>query len=85
MSYSGIDKHKRERKKLIAPINRLPIGQINWPRDILPEFLWIEYLRQSYNEGVFLEVYSHFIKNIGSYTEEIPITTRHPEMAGGYL
>lgn len=73
LSYSGIDKHKRERKKLIAPINRLPIGQINWPRDILPEFLWIEYLRQSYNEEVFLELYSHFVKKIGFYAEETPL------------
>lgn len=72
LSYSGIDKHKRERKKLIAPINKLPLGQINWPRDILPEFLWIEYLRQSYNEIMFLELYSHFVKNIGSYAETPP-------------
>lgn len=70
MAYSGINKHKQERKKLIAPLNKLPIGQINWPRDILPEFLWIEYLRQFYNEPVFLELYSQFIKNIGSYAKE---------------
>ena len=72
MPYSGIEKHKRERKKLVAPINKLPIGQINWPRDILPEYLWIEYLRQSYNEGVFLGLYSHFVKNIGYYADKTP-------------
>ena len=58
MSYSGINEHKRDRKKLVAPLNKLPIDQINWPRDILPEFLWIEYLRQTYDEEVFLEFYS---------------------------
>ena len=72
MSYSGIDKHTREKKKLIAPLNKLPINQINWPRDLLPEFLWIEYLRKSYNERVFLELYSKLINVIGSYTEASP-------------
>ncbi len=70
LSYSGIDKHKREKKILVAPINRLPISQINWSRDQLPEFLWIEYLRQHYNEIVFLELYSHFVETIGTYADE---------------
>jgi len=72
LSYSGIDKHASEKKKLIAPLNKLPISQINWPRDLLPEFLWIEYLRKSYNERVFLELYSKLINVIGSYTEASP-------------
>jgi len=72
LSYSGIDKHKRERKKLVAPLSKLPIVQINWARDLLPEFLWIEYLRQYYKENVLLELYSHFVKIIGSYAEEPP-------------
>lgn len=72
MSYSGIDKHKIEKKILVAPINRIPITQINWARDQLPEFLWIEYLRQYYNENVLPELYSDFVEIIGSYAEEKP-------------
>jgi len=70
MSYSGISDHHRYKKKLVAPINRLPISQIIWDRDMLPEYLWIEYLRQSYNEVVFLDMHLQFVKIFDSYIEE---------------
>lgn len=69
MSYSGIDEHERYKKILVSPINRLPINLVSWTRDLLPEFLWIEYLRQAYNELVFLELYTEVTQCISSYAD----------------
>lgn len=68
--FSGIDKHKRNKKKLISPLNQLPISPIDWIRDILPEHLWIEFLRQKYSETAFLELHSELCKTLQYYFEE---------------
>jgi len=67
--FSGIERHKRNKKKLIPPMKQLPMQLINWQRDILPEHLWIEFLRQSYSETVFLNSYSKLCDTLRSYCE----------------
>lgn len=67
--YSGIDKHKRKGKRLIAPLNTLPVHPMNWQRDVLPEYLWIEFLKQAHPNQVFLDLYSDFCTTLRSYCE----------------
>ena len=39
--HTPLKRHKRERKKLIAPFNELPnLRPTNWVADSLPELLW---------------------------------------------
>ena len=66
---SGIDEHQRRDKKLIAPLNQLPIQPVNWHRDVLPEYLWIEFLKQSHPSSIFLELYSELCNTLRSYSE----------------
>jgi len=42
---------------------------VNWQRDILPEHLWIEFLRQKYSETAFLDFYSELCDTLRSYCE----------------
>jgi len=67
--YSGIKRHKPYKKKLVSPMGQLPIQLVNWQRDILPEHLWIEFLRQKYSETDFLNFYSELCNTLRSYSE----------------
>jgi hypothetical protein len=47
--YSGLAKHKRQRSKLLTAMSDLQVSPIDWTRDWLPEYLWIELLSE-YNK-----------------------------------
>jgi hypothetical protein len=65
--YSGIKSHRPHKKKLISPLGQLPISMINWQRDILPEHLWIEFLRQKYSGAILLDSYSELCNALRPY------------------
>jgi len=67
--YSGINRHKRYKKKLISPLNQIPVRLVDWQRDMLPEHLWIEFLKQKFSENDFLDSYSELCKTLGSYCD----------------
>lgn len=50
-------------------MDQLPAKLVNWQRDILPEHLWIEFLRQKYPETDFLNFYSELCDTLRSYSE----------------
>ncbi len=37
----AIDAHRRVGKRLVAPMNQLPLRSIGWLRDLLPDMLWL--------------------------------------------
>ena len=69
IKFTGIGKHKQYKKKLITPLNQLPVTLTNWERDILPEHLWIEFLRQKYSETEFLKLHSELCKTLQSHSQ----------------
>lgn len=46
--YTPIDKHKRNRKILTPPLLELSIEMVDWIRDWLPEYLWLDSLKHQY-------------------------------------
>lgn len=63
---SALHDHKRFKKQLIPPFNRLSPQpeQIFWAKDLLPEFLWIDSLTQEYGERAALSVFGEFLSAI---------------------
>jgi hypothetical protein len=60
---SKLESHKRIGKELIPPFRSMGVSveQIFWWRDILPEFLWIDALVQTYGEPLAVRVFGDFL------------------------
>ena len=60
---SGLEHHKQFGKELVPPFQQIGPGmeQIFWPRDLLPEFLWIDSLVQEYGQPAAVQVFSEFL------------------------
>lgn len=60
---AGLEDHRRVGKELLAPFQQLnpPPEQVFWWRDLLPEFLWIDALVQTYGEPGAVSVFSAFL------------------------
>jgi hypothetical protein len=60
---AALEHHKQVGKELIPPFLRIgaPTEQIFWWRDMLPEFLWIDALVQTYREADAVRVFADFL------------------------
>jgi hypothetical protein len=63
---SALKDHQRFKKKLVPPLNRMSgaVLQIFWPRDLLPEFLWIDALVNQYGESGAASIFNDFLKSM---------------------
>lgn len=60
---AALEHHKQVGKELVPPFVRIgaPTEQIFWWRDLLPEFLWIDALVQTYGEAPAVRVFGDFL------------------------
>jgi hypothetical protein len=60
---AALEHHQQVGKELVPPFLRIggPIEQVFWWRDLLPEFLWIDSLVQTYGEAPAVRVFSDFL------------------------
>lgn len=61
---SGLDKHSRDGKTLVTPVNKhLQVDSISWMNDRLPEYLWAILVRHRYGRenalGIFRTIADH--------------------------
>lgn len=56
-----LKQHKKVGTKLLTELTQLPIAPIDWRRDFLPEFLWIEFLGQKYKDVQLHQIYDDFL------------------------
>ncbi len=73
---SGLEHHKRIGKELIPPFQTIGPGvdQIFWPRDLLPEFLWIDALICHYGQSAAVQIFNDFLSaadRFNSHPKEI--------------
>ncbi len=68
--FSSIKEHKRIGKQLIPPLGNFNIKPIQWDKDLLPEFLWIDALTQKFGSDVVHDKFYQFLDTIESYIEE---------------
>src|SRR5438132_11643396 len=62
---SSLKDHKRVKKDLVPPFRQLGrVDQIFWPRDLLPEFLWIDSLVQEYGQAAAASVFNDFLQTL---------------------
>jgi hypothetical protein len=78
---SALEHHTQNRKELLPPFNRLNPApqQIFWPRDLLPEFLWIDALVQQYGRSEGNKVLNEFL------TEADRFNTHSKEILDGTI
>ena len=62
--YTSIRKHKVVGKKIVHPLSELPIELIKWDRDLIPEFLWIDALAQTYAKLSWHKIFSDLLDKI---------------------
>ena len=62
--HSGIDEHKRIGSSLIPPLAELPFQQLEWDRDLLPEYLWIAALADRYSLETAHQPYADLLDQI---------------------
>ncbi|MFO8050213.1 MAG: DUF5677 domain-containing protein [Thermoplasmatota archaeon] len=67
--YTPISDHKRIKKELIPPMKRMPITQVDFERNQIPEFLWIESLKNYHNSPSWHIHYDFFIDVIEQYID----------------
>ncbi len=60
---SALEHHKQIRKELVPPFQQIgpPMKQVFWPRDLLPEFLWIDALVHEYGRAATNEILNDFL------------------------
>jgi len=63
-SYTPLEKHKIIGKKIVSPLSELPIKVIKWDRDLVPEFLWIDALAQTYAKLSWHRIFSDLLDKI---------------------
>jgi len=69
--FTPLSKHIKKRKKLLHPLNHIPIEHINWERDFLPEFLWIDALAEYYKvDPNWYDFFDEFIDLIEEYLDD---------------
>jgi len=67
---SGFDSHKRLKKKLISPLNQLPVNRVDWKRIQIPEFLWIASLAEYYSGQPWHNKYEGLVNVMGTYVKD---------------
>jgi hypothetical protein len=72
--YSPIDSHKRDKSKLITPMNQMNMNLFEWERDFLPEHLWIELLAHEYEKLAWYKIYNDFLDRLEDTIEDKNIT-----------
>lgn len=65
--YSPISSHKRDGTLLRPPLSALNMQMIDWPRDLLPEHLWIAALAEHYGLNKFHVLFKEFMDTIDQY------------------
>ena len=65
--HSGIKSHAQIGTSLKTKFSEVPLTSIYYERDIIPEFLWIDYLRQKTPLGNWIQIYDHFMDKIDTY------------------
>ena len=46
-----LQQHRREGRTLLPPLAQLPISPVNWLKDLIPEFLWLDSVIARYDAG----------------------------------
>lgn len=62
--YSPISSHKRNKTKLVSPMNQLNMELLQWEKDFLPEHLWIEMLANEFNDIHWHRIYNDFLDKL---------------------
>lgn len=69
--YTRIDKHSRKDGKLKPPLTQLPVKPIDWPKDLIPEHLWIAALFRYYRSGsTAITYFDQFMNAIDPYMDK---------------
>lgn len=62
--FTPLDKHARKDGKLRPPLTQLEVKPVDWPRDLLPEHLWIAALFDAYPGPKAIKLYNEFLEAI---------------------
>ena len=62
--FTPLDKHARKDGKLKPPLTQLGVRPVDWPRDLLPEHLWIAALFAAYPGPKAIKLYNEFLDAI---------------------
>ncbi len=65
--YTPISSHKKDGTLLKPPLSALNMQMIDWPRDLLPEHLWIAALAEHYGLNDFHTLFNDFMDTIDQY------------------
>lgn len=53
--YTGIEGHVHSKTKLSPPLASLQVSLIDWSRDLLPEHLWLDFLKQDFGPSTWVQ------------------------------
>ena len=70
--FTPINKHKRKGKILERIPSEMNIKELNWERDLMPEFIWLDLLTEEYGELNCIKLYIEFTKRIDKCLEKQP-------------
>ena len=62
--YSGISDHRLDGGRLLTQLHKLPIKEIDWTRDFLPEHIWIDLLFNTYPQEEALELFHSLLDKL---------------------
>src|SRR5258708_33877402 len=69
---SGLEHHRQIGKELVPPFQQIgpPMVQIQWFRDMRPEFLWIEALVVNYGQPGAVKIFNYFLSSAESFNSD---------------
>src|SRR6185312_3690700 len=72
--YTGLSGHTRLKSKLVTPINSYDrLHLVDWYRDLLPEHLWIDLLRQHVGEERYLIKFNQLLDRLQAASGAEPV------------
>jgi hypothetical protein len=72
--YTPLQKLKIKGKVIKAPLSELPVQLIKWDRDLVPEFLWIDALAQTYSKKPWANIFGELLDKIDArVTKDMPL------------
>src|SRR5579872_3417409 len=72
---SKIKDYKRDKKMLTPPFGQINMTQVDWHREMLPDFLWIDSLVAFYGDIEASVYYNRLLDVLDNYYKDEPILT----------
>ena len=62
--WTPLDGHKRHKSRLKTKMSDSPLYMIDWERDLMPEHIWIDILRQEHKDLDWPKIYNDFLDKL---------------------